>query len=88
MPHSDEGVAQRTARDGAAMLLGTTAEGPNAAMLHSDEGAAQQTESIVDDQTRRQSVRLSRKNTGDETAGTAIEIRDTATLTTIHYHAG
>ena len=79
-------------RDDAAMLLGTTAEGPNATMLHSDEGAAQRTDravgSTVDDQTRRQSIRLSRKNTGDETAGTAIEIRDTATLTKIHYYAG
>ena len=69
-----------TERDDAAMLLGTTAEGPNAAMLHSDEGVAQRTESAVgsrvDDQPRR-SVRLSRTYTGDETAGTSIEIRET-----------
>jgi hypothetical protein len=80
-----------TERDDAAMLLGTTAEGPNAAMPHSDEGVAQRTESAVgsrvDDQPRRQSVRLSRTCTGDETAGTAIEIRETGTLAQIHQHA-
>ena len=80
-----------TERDDAAMLLGTTAEGPNAAMLHSDEGDAQRTESAVgsrvDDQPRRQSVRLLRTCTGDETAGTAIEIRETETLAQIHQHA-
>jgi hypothetical protein len=79
-------------RDDAAMLLGTTAKGPSAAMLHSDEGVAQRTESAVgsrvDDQPRRQSTRLSRTYTGAETTGTAIEIRDTATLATIHHHAG
>ncbi len=36
-----------TERDDAAMLLGTTAEGPSAAMLHSDEGVAQRTESFL-----------------------------------------
>jgi hypothetical protein len=80
-----------TERDDAAMLLGTTAEGPNAAMLHSDEGVAQRTESAVgsrvDDQPRR-SVRLSRTYTGDETAGTSIEIRETETLARIHEHTG
>ncbi len=80
-----------TKRNGAAMLLRTTAEGPSAAMLHSDEGDAQRTESAVgsrvDDQPRRQSVRLLRTCTGDATAGTAIEIRETETLTRIHQHA-
>ena len=80
-----------TERDDAAMLLGTTAEGPSAAMLHSDQGVAQRTESAVesrvDDQPRR-SVRLSRTYTGDETAGTSIEIRETETLARIHEHAG
>jgi hypothetical protein len=79
--------AAAAAAAAAAMPLVTTTEGPSAAMLYSDEGAAQRTESAVEsrvvDQPRRQSAaRLSRTNTGDETAGTAIdsEFRNTATL--------
>ena len=71
--------------------LVTTAEGPSVAMLYSDEGVAQRAERALDenaaesgaDQPRRQSTRLSRANTGGETAGTSIDLRDTETLSKI-----
>ena len=80
-----------TESDDAATPLVTTAEGPNAAMLYSDEGVAQRIERALDenaaesgaDQPRRQSTRLSRANTGGETAGTSIDLRDTETLSKI-----
>ena len=80
-----------TERDDAAMPLVTTAEGPSAIMMHSDEGVAQRAERALDenaaesgaDQPRRQSTRLSRANTGGETAGTSIDLRDTETLSKI-----
>ena len=80
-----------TERDDAAMPLVTTAEGPSAVMMYSDEGVAQRAERALDenaaesgaDQPRRQSTRLSRANTGGETAGTSIDLRDTETLSKI-----
>ena len=50
-----------------------------------DNGNAESAAERGADQPRRQSARLSRTNTGEETAGTSIDIRDTEMLSKIHY---